>query len=442
MNSVAVPGQRGFGVLAAVIVVAAVVVAATVAISAVSAVRVSDARRGWDRSIGSWGEIMRRYPATEANAAALELEGLAAQLGIDIAPRKRVAGARPRRGSSQSFRELNGTVFGLYVVPQLEQSRRGEIDVPPPVFTAYMEKHAAELTAVRGHLIAGPTPRWESDFSKLSDAPLPNLLGHISLHKLLTGLAVARLHEGDFGAALENVEASYRLARSLEDSPTLIGQLILIAETRMQLGVLRHVPDLPRNWIDRMEEHDYRQSFLNAMKYEGWTWLYSDVAMLWGPNEYRWRQRLLAAPVLRPYARLCLADMSDAWRERLINLERVEALCDYDLAAQGANLNIPIPRWNAIGDDLVPSLAKAIDRLARLELDLELTRLIFEADVKRATHEDAWRASAPEFRTSRVCPRDEWVYTAGDGNLHIDFSREIAWPEQRGPVLATRAVLN
>ena len=81
-------GQRGFGVLALLLVIVAVVVVAATAVTAISALRVSDARRGWDRTFGSWDEVMARYPATDANAAALELEQLAAALGVSIAPRQ------------------------------------------------------------------------------------------------------------------------------------------------------------------------------------------------------------------------------------------------------------------------------------------------------------------------------------------------------------------
>ena len=37
-------------------------------------------------------------------------------------------------------------------------------------------------------------------------------------------------------------------------------------------------------------------------------------------------------------------------------------ICDYDLSDANADLNIPIPRWNFLGDIMVPNLAEAIRR--------------------------------------------------------------------------------
>jgi len=434
------PAQRG-AVLAIVLVIAAVAVVAALTVGTLSAMRVKETRRGWDRTLGSWDEMMQRYPATEANVAALELERLAALLGVNIAPRQYDDRVRPTGEQKQALAELKEAVFGIYLQPQLEQAIRGAIDTPPPVLTAYMADHDQQLANLRRHLIEGPVPEWESDLSRLWDAPLPNLLGHIALQKVLTSVALAHLNEGDVEGALESVEAAYRLSRSLHDSPVLISQLILIAGTRLQLGVLRHVPEVPQSLIERIEGHDYRRSFLTAMKYEGWVLLYSDPSAFSDTHDPWWIQTVVS-PALRPYARLCLADVSDAWRERVVNLERVDALCDFDLASQGARMEIPIPRWNSIGDAFVLNMPGAVDRVARLELDLELTRLLFEADARRTADGGSWPTDLPAHRVSEACPNDRWVYTANDEGMRIDFSREIEWPGQLGPILPTRAVLN
>jgi hypothetical protein len=439
MISAAGSDQRGFGVLSVLVLIAVILVLLGVALGAVSALRVRDARAGWDETLGPWEEIMRRYPATEANAAAIELERLAASLGVDITPRH-VDRLRPTTEQSQAFAPLKEDVFSTYLYPQLEQVRRGEIAALPPVLTAYMQNHAGDLASLRSHLIGGPPPAWESDLSKLA-APLPNLLGHLDLTKLLISLAFTHLHEGDVAGALENVEASFELARSLRDSPILICQLIMIAETRMQLGVLRHVRDLPEAWIERMEAYDYRDAFLTSMKFEGRIWLHPEGYLSGDPGD-SWLQKTLALPPMRSYTRLCLADVSAAWRARIVNLERVDAVCDRDLSSEGGDLNIPVPRWNAIGDLVVPNLSDAIYRLARLELDLELTRLIAEADANHGISGEAWLESPPVHRASTACPDDRWLYSADDGNLRIELSRQIAWPGQKGVILPTRAVLD
>ena len=239
---------------------------------------------------------------------------------------------------------------------------------------------------------------------------------------------------------MQEIEASRRLARFLQDSPILINQLILVAATRFQLGVLRHVPDVPEVWIERLAEHDFRESFTTAMKYEGRVLLHLDESEVWNTHGSWWHR--LATPAVRPYTRICLAELSDAWRQRLVNLERVEALCDRDLAPYGADLEIPIPRWNKVGALLVPNLASAIDRLARLELDLELTRLLLEADADRRANGGEWPADLPDGVPSTSCPGERWTFTRTAEDLQIAFPRDISWPDQRGAVLPTLIVAN
>jgi hypothetical protein len=147
-------------------------------------------------------------------------------------------------------------------------------------------------------------------------------------------------------------------------------------------------------------------------------------------------------PAVQPYTQLCLADLSNAWRERLVNLERVEALCDFDLATYDADLEIPIPRWNLVGDQLVPNLTNAMGRLARLELDLELTRLLLVTDADRRANPGEWPSDNPVDLPSTSCPGEHWRLSHTAGRVEIAFSREIHWEDQRGAILPTRAVMN
>ena len=73
--------------------------------------------------------------------------------------------------------------------------------------------------------------------------------------------------------ALTTLEAAWRLNSAIRDDPVLITQLIAIAVTRLHAGVLRKLEDVPEIWQTRLRELDYRTSFLDAMRLEGWFWL-------------------------------------------------------------------------------------------------------------------------------------------------------------------------
>ena len=306
--------------------------------------------------------------------------------------------------------------------------------VPPAIVAAFLATHEAELAAVRAHLTEGAVPRWEMHLERVAAAPIPNLLGHIDLQKLLITDALAKIAAGDRDRAFEDLEASWALMQSQEDAPFLISQIIVLADARMLAGALRQIGDVPAVWRGRLSKRDFRQSFTNALKFESWFWTQFDetteFAGLTG------LARRLAHSIGKPYVKYCLADVSDDFHERLLNLDDVQAICDYDLSTWRADLNVPIPRWNAIGGIIVPNLGGALERLARLELDLELTVKLLELDAARRAHGGAWPELLPGSHVSRACPRDRWVYEATPGGgMTLAFSREISWPDLRGHVL-------
>ncbi len=430
--------QRGLSIVAVLLVLAIVAMALFFALNILASHKARTAQHGWDNSLGTWDEVMGRFPATEANGVAIELEQLAAALGVAVAPRAYIERALPGEEAKHAFAQLKKDVFHGYSVDQIQRRRRGAIDPPPQVLVDYIRTYDKELEDFRRLLLTGETPIWESDLSKLAAAPIPNLLGQIDLHKLLNSVALARIHSGDPDGAMEQVEASFNLARSLRDSPILINQLIYIAATRLQVAALRHIRDLPDHWIDRLGEHDPRESFVTAMKYEGWIWMhYDDV---WAAGEVpTWKA--LASPILRPYSKLCMADASDDWRERIVNLAQVDALCDYDLSSRDADMNIPVPRWNKISEIMVPNLAGAVHRVARLEVDLELLRISVEADAARRA-DGVWPTPDGGRQSSAVCPDDLWVYEPTGEGIDIFMSRELQWPNQKGPILPQGIVLD
>ncbi len=106
-------GQRGAGVVALLVILVAGLTAVLVVANVLSASRLSNTQRGWDQTLGSWNEIMERFPATHANPAALEVERLAAQLGLDIAPRQYEGRVRPTDEQSQALRPVKVKLFGI-----------------------------------------------------------------------------------------------------------------------------------------------------------------------------------------------------------------------------------------------------------------------------------------------------------------------------------------
>lgn len=387
----------------------------------------SRTQAAWSASFGTEEQVFARHPPRAANAAATELERLAARLGVDVVPYGRPGHEGPR-GRDNEIHELirDATSFSR---AHYAKTARG-IDAPPAAVTAFIERHAAELEAVRAHLESGAVPLWESDLARLQAAPIPNLLGHLDLQKLLFLDGLVQIRAGRNDMALRDLEASWSLVRSLQDDPLLIGRLVAMTEARMVLALLRQLPDVPRRWRERLAALEPRQDFVEALKFEIWTWNLMDLRPEWTDmGEFLGS---LAKGVMRPYVTYCIADTSDDMRRAIERLERVPALCDYDLDARQAGLAVPVPGWNVVSPVMVPDLSGAVERLARFELDLELTRRVLELEAARAAS-GRWPAELPGGAASSACPRDRWIYAPADGGMRLGLEREPSWPELMGP---------
>jgi hypothetical protein len=428
-------GRTG-AVLTVASAVLAVLIGLFVIMAGVASYKTTTVERRWAGTLGTWDEILERYPPAEANPAALELERLTARLGIDTAPRSHEGRPRPTAERKTGFKKTLSGDMATYRQALLELPRRAP-GPPPANVAAFLESHEEDLAAVRRHLIEGGVPRWEMHVERVAAAPIPNLLGHIDLQKLLITDALAKIAAGDRDRALEDLEASWSLMQSLRDAPFLISQLIALADGRLLAGALRQVGDVPAVWRDRLAGEDFRRSFTNALKYEGWFWTqFDDTADFTSLSGFA--SRLLGS-VAKPYVRYCLADVSDDFHDRLLNLDDVRAICDYDLSAQRADLDVPVPRWNAIGGLVVPNLGGTLRRLARLELDLELTVKLIDLERARRANGGVWPDSLPGVELSGACPRDRWVYgvTPGQG-MTLAFSREVTWSGLKGHKLPLR----
>jgi len=417
----------------------AAVAAATVAFfliaAAIASYKTSGVRRKWERTLGTREEILARYPATEADSRALELERLVAELGIDLATRHYEERAHPTNARTAEFGSVKADL-GYYYKNVIERAHRGAV-APPANVAGFLRNHAEDLEAVRHHLIERGVPVWEMDLRRAHAVPIPNLIGHIDLQKLLVTDALAALANGDREIALADLEAGWVLMQALSDSPFLISQLISMSDARLIVGTLRQIEGAPLPWHDRLTGHDFRRGMIEALKFEGWHW--TQVGGPWEVDGVEWWGGKLLGSVAEPYVRFCLAHTSDDYRERVTNLEAVGAICDHDLSARRADLNLSIPDWNLIAGLVVPSFGGIHRRIAQLELDLELTVKLIELEEDRRANGGAWPDAPQGVADSRACPGDRWIYEVSpEGEMTLTFSREISWPDLRGPRLPTR----
>ena len=290
--------------------IAAVGVACYLILGTVAARKTTRARQGWERLLGSNDEILQRYPSTEANASALELERLSARLGLSTATRGYADRTQPTRESAAEFRRVKMQLSG-YLKRLVEQPNR-YLDPPPDAVASYLAAHRNDLDAVHRHLIDAELPHWERQIEKFAAAPIPNLLGHIDLQKILLADALANAARDDRERALAGFEASWRLNQTIRDEPVLIIQLISVNGAHLLISALRQVENVPFEWRERLLAHDFRESLFTALQYEGRMW--TELEGLLESTDLPSIGKNLLLSGTRPYLRYSLADMSEKYR--------------------------------------------------------------------------------------------------------------------------------
>lgn len=430
--------RRHAAVLVTVVVGLVVVLILLYSIGGVFADRKRSRMLGaWADTLGSFERFLERYPEREANESALRVEELSAALGIDLAPRGAEDRPRPAGAAAESYKQAKRAVND-YADDQLE-SATSSVGPPPEAAVLFLREQTETLGALRRQLTEAEAPRWALRLSDPYGTPLPNLIGHSNLQRLLLADALYRASAGDHPGALTTLDGSWRLNSSLRETPILMAQLIALGIARQQLGALRRIEGVPRSWRDRIHEHDYRAAVFKALQLEGWDWFHAlDPKSVEESDTIR---PSLLHSITRPYVSLCVTGVGDEWRRRLVQLSEVGSYCDRDLAAAAIDLELKPPAWNLLGRITFGSLDDVPRRVARYELDLEMTAKLL--DLQRAREElgGRWPESLPGIEHSRICPDDSWLYEAvPGGEASLAFSRDVEWTGLRGIRLPLRYV--
>jgi hypothetical protein len=417
-------------VLWIVIVLVGLIVVTTAIGHVLSSNKAASTREVWDQSHGTWDEFMARHPRREANEAALRIEALAAPLGIDLVPK--TIEDRPR--TDQEYPASVKKAVANYLTRHLERPA-SSIDPPTGELADWLVAHDEDLAAVRQALLIDEVPRWREHVDELYNAPIPNLIGQLALHRLLLAHALAAAASGDPETAAADLEASWMLNGSVADSPILINQLITLSAARIQVGVARHVDPLPPEWSERLQSVDRRSGLLESLAFEGRFWIQEDETRTALPDEVEtpWYLRAIGAA----YWRYCLADWSERWHTLILEMEDDRHPCRPTPDEVGRSFYDSIPTWNVPGRIISPNVINTLDKVRRFELDLELTLKVLQLRAARDA-DGAWPPSVDGIENSH-CPDGRWIYSvADDGGISIAFDRETEWPNQPGLMLPSQ----
>ncbi|ALF53340.1 hypothetical protein ACX27_11590 [Nostoc piscinale CENA21] len=175
--------------------------------------------------------------SVEANSPARKIQEIAAlQLGFNVLT-----------VHSQEFKIPENKVLAFVDVADLLQKHFNDKSQAfnhklDKRLRSYINKNKTAITTIRNLLLNDAIPRWGIDYKWVKEgdfnAPSPSYIGMVNLQRLLIIDILDKQQQRNTQEMLKSLEASWKLSESLQDEPSLIGQLVNLIIRRSQLRVL------------------------------------------------------------------------------------------------------------------------------------------------------------------------------------------------------------
>lgn len=388
-------------------------------------------------------EYAQQFSYTEPNDSALKLQAiLAKKMGISV------FGSYPYQGvyKIDSYTDYHPDFkrsklasnddeniqekLTQYLDAQIAKPN-DEIDVPPAELQRYLASQGDGLAAIKDHLLNNEVPQWEEIDFLAGDYSVahPSYLSLANIQKIMALDILEKTRLGKNQEALEMLEVSWKINKSLDNYPTLFGQLVALIMGKYQAGVIRKLDYIPPEWQQRLLDHDYRQSilksiegeyimafkFLNKMDTGGWEdWYDEDEKLI--------HLLLRLKPLSRPYLRFSAINSYYVAKEGLVYFP-TQNVC---LSTKTPNINGAW--WNlALGRVIeIPSFLNQEFKAEKYMLELEFTQKILQVK-EIAAKQGKWPDSVPNLESS-FCPGYRWVYQVSeDGTMSISLNKKPEW---------------
>lgn len=339
------------------------------------------------------------FPKAPASAAALELEGLTARLGINLAPRDERRD-HPEPEVAAAYQAV-APAIREYVDRQLQDSS-DRIDPPGDAVAHYLSEHASTLDAVVAVAVAsGRRPiSWDLDVTAGLQPPTPNVLGHVRLHIVLAARALDQARRADAEAALQTADAMWTLIQGLAFRPDMVSQILVPNAARMVVGLLRKIDSPAWGWMERFRGRGLFESFLVALQNDAWHFAGDAEILEAVQGMTRVNRRFVESLAARDPCAWTREDLDHGWK----------------VAVSGEPGEVEILATIASENAL-----DWLNRWHRYLLDAELTALILEARGERAaSREGVWPERLMNLESS-VCPGQFFRYEGSPAAVVLAF---------------------
>jgi hypothetical protein len=366
----------------------------------------------WQKMLG--GESFReRFPATDSNETLLDLQRLAAAIGIEMAAPGAAENPQPTPEATRRFGAIEKDLYE-FLDPNVD-SEDGAFPAPPMRLSRFGVRARTRIEAIATLLTTRPPPTWESDLYDGLEGAGPHLGGVLNLQKLLLFEAIERLRSGHLHECHHLLEAAWNFEEAIRANPTLVAQLVSQTNLKPLLAVLRSVPSAPAVWHDRLAGLDLRRGIYVALHTEAFV-VYNSAGLekpLLADDPPRWTDPIVRWGA-RDYARR-FVPMIEELAQRDVRT--------FDPVAFDREMVGRLPRWQIVARLMLQNFWTTWPSAARVELAGELTARIL-------AERDRQAAGGPPRNGDREPSRVEglhWVYEATPAGTTIRLDGEMRY---------------
>ena len=353
-------------------------------------------QHAWPLGFGTLEGVPARYPPLERTRAAAELIPLAGRLGVNLTPLAETPVYDVR--VAQEYESLADDL-AVYLAQEAMRTNATIGELPRAV-AAFLSAHAAELDAVRAHLLRGDV-RWAFALRSRGRWSELNPDGHVRLHRLLVASALDKARRND-RAAWDDLRAEWQLTRSLWQTPDLMSVSLALQCARRTNAIVRKLPLPEPAWLREPREVDARMAMLAAHQAATWSFLQKPRGLA--------RSRVANA-ILRPYAALCSASYAEASRRFAARVAETRD-CDVDRRDSIDRMRRSMPSWNVLSAAPSP-FAWGWQNVHRFRAESEATQRIqelragFYPQPMSTCREGEWLFENDTMRFSATIPPDD-----------------------------------
>ncbi|MCP4660391.1 MAG: hypothetical protein GY856_33740 [bacterium] len=357
----------------------------------------------WTKALGGVS-LVERYPPIEANDTALQLEEVAAKLGIGLAPTEKernlpTEGAQERFGAIEELLEEHTNAIRVTV--------DGSLPTPPDEVVVFLESARPALRDAVEILHAEQAPVWERDLAQGYAMPVFSAHGQHNLRRLLVLTAAEDARRGQEEEALRVLEALWRLAAAIRQEPMLPYWLIGISGHKATLPALRTLCSVPPDWHGRLTEIDLRQEASLGLQVDTWSMVASGR-----------KGELDHLGIQPPLLRLGAIQTAELMERSLADIGKTD-LRTFDPDVFFKRQFATVPRWNSAAVlILAPNLWDIWAKVGHLELGFELTSRVFEVRKLLAAGDRAALERLAGTHPSRI-EGLSWIYELRHGAVSI-----------------------